>query len=179
MILMTTKRDDASSGPDEHAGQPEQDRDVDNVTSKSDTNPRPLTILLIDDDPVEATLIEVALSDLAYDVTLETAVDGIEALAYLNRRPPYANKPDADLILVDLKMPRLDGFGFLETIRHETLKAVIWTTSNSATDRRRSLDLGAVDFITKPATFEQLKATLDEVIRTHLSPQPRSATPQP
>ncbi len=115
-------------------------------------------------------LVKAFFDHLDYDLAVEAVSDGIEALDYVNQRPPYANKPRADLILVDVKMPRLDGFGFLEAIGQSDyaakhIKAVMWTTSSSDSDRSRSLELGAEDFITKPAKPSEVEQALDTIAR--------------
>ncbi len=87
--------------------------------------------------------------------------DGLECLDYLYHRGLYSEPGSAvapDLLLLDLKMPKLDGFGVLQAIRsndrHHNLPVVILTTSSEDEDRARSYDLGVNAYIRKPLGFK-------------------------
>ncbi len=87
--------------------------------------------------------------------------DGLECLDYLHHRGSYSEPESAitpDLLLLDLKMPKLDGFGVLKEIRSDdqfhSLPVVILTTSNEDEDKAKSYNLGVNAYIRKPVGFE-------------------------
>lgn len=95
--------------------------------------------------------------------------DGEECLDYLHQRGKYSepgSAPQPGILLLDLKMPRMDGLAVLKHIREdETLRrlpVVILTTSKAEEDRLRSYDLGANAYIIKPVGFQNLA----EAVRT-------------
>ncbi len=91
--------------------------------------------------------------------------DGEEALDFLFRRGDYADAPEASLILLDLSMPKVDGFEVLKEIRSGPLKrlpAIILTGSNREEEMNRANDLGCDGFLVKPLTFDNfVKAVID------------------
>ncbi len=113
-------------------------------------------ILLTEDDPmdVEMTLEALAAGGLAG--TVDVANDGVEAMEYLLRQGAYASRPEGnpDLILLDLKMPRLDGLQVLERIKREdrlkTIPVVMLTASRQESDLDESYRLGVNAFVVKP-----------------------------
>jgi DNA-binding response OmpR family regulator len=115
------------------------------------------TILIVDDHANVRTLIEDYLSELGYRVL--AARDGAEALAVVEREP-------VDLILLDVMMPNLDGFAFLQLYRKEHNAAVILLTARLAeSDKVIGLELGADDYVTKPFGMQELVARIRAVLR--------------
>lgn len=117
-------------------------------------------ILLVEDDPDFAEVLQEALSDLGY--LLCHASDGEAALGQLVNFP-------ADLILSDVQMPRLDGYGLLAALRERrqappVLMMTAWGTIEEAV---RALQGGAVDYLVKPFEMESLQAKLEK----HLLPR--------
>jgi CheY-like chemotaxis protein len=112
-------------------------------------------ILVIDDEEADALPVVAALNGAGYDVAV--ARDGWDGLVQARRMPP-------DLVLLDVKMPQMDGWTFMKFIRaHRDLAAipvVFLTGATSETDRRRGLRLGAAGYLTKPADPQRL---LEEV----------------
>ncbi len=93
--------------------------------------------------------------------------DGEECLDYLHCRGPYGkpeSAPTPDLLLLDIKMPKLDGFGVLKAIREDErlhrLPVVVLTTSDDDEDRVRSYDLGVNAYIRKPVGFGNFAAAI-------------------
>jgi len=93
---------------------------------------------------------------------LQVVKSGQEAVAYLSGFGPYANRaefPLPALVLLDLRMPGMDGFQVLQWIRRqpalEGLRVVVLTASGAAEDINRAYKLGANSFLTKPNTFER------------------------
>lgn len=133
-------------------------------------------MLVVEDNPDHALLVRIAARKAAPDVDVRIAQDGLDALAYLAGREPYADRsahPFPGLVLLDLVMPRLDGFGVLEWIRGQEgmggLPVVVFTSSVNPFDERRALGLGAAAFLTKPADVERLEAQLRETVARWLA----------
>ncbi len=126
-------------------------------------NPRPVTILMADDDPDDRLMAREAFEESRLANSLHFVHDGAELMDYLQRRGDYADaasSPRPGVILLDLNMPRKDGREALREIKADPdlrrIPIVILTTSKAEEDILRSYDLGANSFITKPVTFESL-----------------------
>ena len=124
-------------------------------------------ILLVDDNPNDLELALVALQQEAGGPQVTVAQGGPEALAYLNsHREEQAGRPD--LVLLDLKMPQMDGLEVLEAIRGDAglrgIPVVMLTTSRSEADIQACKRRGASGYVVKPLDFaaftETLRATL-------------------
>jgi two-component system, response regulator len=120
------------------------------------------TILLVEDNPddVELTMRAFRKNNIANNVVV--AHDGVEALDYLFGRGVYANRNTADLprlILLDLKMPRMDGLHVLEHLRADErtrlTPVVILTSSREDQDLFNSYKCGANSYVRKPVDFNQ------------------------
>ncbi len=124
-------------------------------------------ILLVEDNPRDEALTLRALkkSNIANDVVV--ARDGVEALDYLFGAGAYSGRDTHDvpqLILLDLKLPKVDGLQVLQRIREDErtrrLPVVVFTSSSEEEDLIKSYDLGANSYVRKPVDFEQfLEAT--------------------
>ena len=108
-------------------------------------------VLVVDDDRSIAEVVSQALSDEGYAVS--TASDGIEALDRVASDHPA-------LVVLDLMMPRLDGFGFLDRLREETNGArpsvIVLSARSGPDDIAQAIEKGANDFLTKPFDLEEL-----------------------
>ena len=126
-------------------------------------------ILLVEDDPkdVELTLTGLAEYNLANEVVV--AGDGEEALDYLYRRGKYQQRPNGNpaVTLLDLKLPKVNGFEVLEKIRSdEKLKmipVVVLTSSNEERDLVTSYKLGVNAYVTKPVDFHDFVNAVKEL----------------
>ena len=127
-------------------------------------------MLLVEDDEDDAELTRLALARCATPNTLDTVGDGAQAIEWLRG----AGGPSGvDLVLVDLKMPVIDGFELLERLRAEhdleKLAVVVLTTSSRMEDRERAHSLGAHAYVTKEASFplyrDLLEGLLSDVAR--------------
>lgn len=123
----------------------------------------PITILLADDDPDDCLFAQEALAENRLANDLHIVGDGEELMDYLYHRGDYADpekSPRPGLILLDLNMPKKDGWEVLQEIKGNPnlrqIPVVILTTSKAETDIFQSYDLGANSYITKPVTFEGL-----------------------
>jgi CheY-like chemotaxis protein len=126
-------------------------------------------ILLVEDDPkdVELTLTGLAEYNLANEVIV--AGDGEDALDYLYRRGAYADRQHGNpaVMLLDLKLPKLNGFEVLEKIRSdENLKmipVVVLTSSHEERDLVQSYKLGVNAYVVKPVDFHQFVNAVKEL----------------
>ena len=138
--------------------------------SAPDRHPRPVTILLADDDEEDRELTRDALRHAHLANEIRFAVDGQDLMDYLRREGSYADPavdaPRPGIILLDLNMPKKDGREALAEIKADgTLRqipVVVLTTSKDEEDILDTYNLGISGFITKPVTF----AGLVEVMRT-------------
>lgn len=118
-----------------------------------------IEILLVEDNPGDVRLTQVALRDSKLRNNLSIVQDGVEALEFLRREKRYKDAPRPDIILLDLNLPRKDGREVLEEIKaDETLKripVVILTTSEDEKDIFASYNLHANCYITKPVDLNR------------------------
>jgi two-component system OmpR family response regulator len=120
-----------------------------------------MKILVIEDDPSLLRTVTRTLREKGYAV--DAAADGLSGLA-------KAEISDYDLILLDVLLPKLDGWEVLERLRVTKKTPVLMLTArDSLPDRVRGLDAGADDYLTKPFEFEELLARIRAVIRRHAS----------
>jgi len=127
------------------------------------TSPKPITILMADDDPDDRQLTREAFEEAKLANDLRFVEDGVELLDYLHRRGKYADpalSPRPGLILLDLNMPRKDGREALQELKQDprfrAIRVIIMTTSKAEEDILRTYSLSAASYITKPVTFESL-----------------------
>jgi two-component system response regulator len=119
------------------------------------------TILLAEDSPADAEMAIDALREANLANPIVHVEDGVEAIEYLERRGQFADRPDEEpaVLLLDIKMPRMDGLEVLRRIRtHEKfrrLPVVILSSSREESDLARSWDLGANAYVVKPVDVEQ------------------------
>lgn len=119
-------------------------------------------ILLIEDNPDDVELTRRALSRSNVANELVVVTDGAEALDYLFARGKYATRDmrvTPEVVLLDLKLPKVDGLEVLRRIRSDErtrlLPVVILTSSNQENDIKDSYELGANSYVRKPVDFEQ------------------------
>jgi len=121
-----------------------------------------IDILLVEDNPLDAELTIASLKGERLANSVTWLKDGEQALDYLFRRGPYAERTDPGprLILLDLKMPRLDGIEVLKAIRADPatkrIPVVMMTSSQEESDVARSYDVGVNSYIVKPVDFGAL-----------------------
>ena len=115
-------------------------------------------LLYVEDEDAAVFLLETALSDAAIDVALYRVSDGEQALSFLRKTGRYEMAPTPDLILLDLNLPKVSGLQVLQEMQHNpnlsSIPVVVFTSSSLITDRRKSLALGAQDYITKPTNLD-------------------------
>jgi two-component system, response regulator len=119
-------------------------------------------ILLIEDSPDDEALTLRALKKNNIENEVIVAHDGVEALDFLFGTGPYAHRDVnrvPDVILLDLKLPKIDGLEVLEKVRNNEstrlLPVVVLTTSSEEQDKLKSYHLGANSYVRKPVDFQQ------------------------
>lgn len=125
-------------------------------------------ILIIEDNPGDVELLEIAFEMNGFEPRVQVAEDGEVALALLTDRAANADLPD--LVLLDLNMPRMTGFEVLEAMQAKgfnDIVTVVWTSSLAENDRTRCLALGAQEFLSKPERIGEY-IRLVERLRTYL-----------
>src|SRR5690554_7596011 len=119
------------------------------------------TILLAEDSPHDAEMAIDALRDAHLANPIVHVEDGVEALDYLLRRGRFAGRPEGDpaVLLLDIKMPRMDGLEVLTELRNSQrfnhLPVVILSSSREESDLARSWDLGVNAYVVKPVDVDQ------------------------
>ena len=123
-------------------------------------------ILLVEDSPQDVELALTALSKCQLANEVVVARDGAEGLDFLYRRGPYADRAAGDpaVVLLDLKLPKVDGLEVLERVKSEPMlrhiPVVMLTSSKEERDLARSYELGVNAFVVKPVEF---RAFLDAI----------------
>ena len=129
-----------------------------------------LDILAAEDTPSDIDLLQLALKHCGDVRSLEIVRDGLELIEYLQGKPPF-NQPDRqvpNIILMDLKMPRLDGFEVLKWLRANpecsVIPVIVMSGSGLDQDVLQAYRLGANAYFEKPGSFEQLEEILRSIL---------------
>ena len=129
-------------------------------------------IVVAEDDEEDYMLVRDALQRSSLRHELRWVRDGQDLMNYLRREGKYAVAgvaPRPRIILLDLRMPRMDGLSALLEIKADqklrAIPVVILTSSQADEDMLRAYDLGASGYVAKPVSFEQLVTTLMAVVR--------------
>ncbi len=126
-------------------------------------------ILLVEDNPndLELTLVALERSQLANDVVIKR--DGAEALDYLLRRGDYEDRADGNpaVLLLDLKLPKVDGLEVLKTVREtpalRSIPVVMLTSSREEPDLMRAYEMGVNAYVVKPVEFKDFVAAISDL----------------
>jgi two-component system response regulator len=136
------------------------------------TDRESVKVLLVEDDLGHAELVRRNLQRSGGTLRLSHVADGQEALDYLRREGEYAganDHPDPDLILLDLRLPRVDGLEVLRQIKQDPALAripvVILTTSQSSPDIAEAYARRANSYLVKPVDFQRFGDLMEEVKR--------------
>ena len=118
-----------------------------------------MRILVVEDERKVASFIRQGLAEEGH--TVEVAADGETALDLVQAGPPH------DLIVLDLMLPKVDGFAILKAVRGQrvTTPVLVLTARDSVADKVRGLDLGADDYLTKPFSFDEFLARVRALLR--------------
>lgn len=127
----------------------------------AESQPEPIEILLVDDNDDDIVLLEESLNESKFLNLLHVVRDGEEAMQYLRREGQYQNARLPGLVLLDINMPRMNGFEVLTAMKSDprlkTIPVVMLTTSTRDEDIARSYTGGACSFVSKPVDFDKLK----------------------
>lgn len=121
-------------------------------------NPTRKNILLVDDNPGDARLIDEALGSSNSVAKLAVVENAVQAFRYLGKGPPFENCPTPDLILMDLQMPVIAGKEAITIIRQESkwqhIPIMMLSSSTRQSDIDAAYEFGANLYVVKPARFE-------------------------
>lgn len=126
--------------------------------TEAPTGHRPLSVLLVEDDPGDVLIAREALQAAQLSTRLDVVSDGVEAIEFLRRRDRYSSAERPDLILLDLNLPRMSGQEVLAEVKADPLlrriPIVVLTTSVAVEDIVKSYDLHANVYVAKPVDFD-------------------------
>lgn len=134
---------------------------------------QPIEVLLIEDNPGDVLLTQLALKNTKLIGKLNVVEDGAEAIAYLRKEGKYARACTPDLIILDLNLPKVDGREVLATIKADpelsVLPVVVLTTSDHHKDIVECYKAHANCFITKPLDLDMFADTVRSIEQFWLS----------
>jgi chemotaxis family two-component system response regulator Rcp1 len=118
----------------------------------------PFEILLVEDNPSDVELVREALRGWTTPNQIAVVEDGVKALQYLRRQPPYGDCQVPQLILLDLNLPKKDGMEVLREIKEDEalsgIPVIVLTTSDRENDVRSAYSLHANCYLTKPLEID-------------------------
>ena len=127
----------------------------------------PLHVLLVEDDDVHAMMVEKGFRAADKNGTIDRVCDGLEAVAYVKRQGEYRKRPRPSMILLDLKLPRMDGHGVLRVLKADdelkSIPVVVLTTSDADKDVAETYRLHANSYLVKPANYAKFRELVGAV----------------
>jgi len=133
-------------------------------------NGKPVTVLLVEDNPAHAELVIRSFEDHRITNKIYHVSDGEEALDYLLRRGAYAEpakSPMPHMVLLDLRLPKIDGLEVLKEIKSvkelEKIPTVIFTTSSAEVDVAKAYGFHANSYLVKPVNFEKFNQLMNDI----------------
>lgn len=128
----------------------------------------PLDILVVDDNEDDVLLLQESLCDLPAVNLVHAVHDGEEALTFLRREGRYAQACRPGLVLLDINMPKKNGFEVLAEMKNDPslrmIPVVMLTTSSRDSDITTAYGGGACSFVTKPVDFDRLKLIAEHFV---------------
>ncbi|MEP6963629.1 MAG: response regulator [Acidobacteriota bacterium] len=126
-----------------------------------------MVILQVEDSPTDEAVTAAGFSRLSRRHEIFVVRDGVEALDFLHHKGQYSSAPRPELILLDVALPKLDGFGVLKEIKKETdlqsIPVVMFSSSDSEYDRCAARDLRASEYVVKPAGFPEYMRAIEQI----------------
>jgi two-component system response regulator len=125
-------------------------------------------VLLVEDNDGHAQLVALGMRDSGIDHELIRVSDGTQALEFLHKKGKYesSRQPRPDLILLDLRLPKMDGLEVLKEIKSDELlkdiPVVVLTTSEAEKDIAKAYEFHANSYLVKPMHFDELSSMLQE-----------------
>ena len=124
-------------------------------------------ILLVEDNPADIRLTKVALKEIRVKRNLYSVYDGIEALKFLNQQDQYEFMPRPDIILLDLGLPRKDGWEVLKEIKNDeklkTIPVIVVTASTDPKTIFKAYQLQANSVIIKPIDIDEFNKNINRI----------------
>lgn len=128
---------------------------------------RPINLLLIEDNPGDVRLTQEAFKEGKLTYQMDVVTDGVEAVNFLRRQPPFEDAVRPDIILLDLNLPKKDGREVLAEIKADSdlrrIPVIVLTTSNAEQDILRSYDLHVNCYINKPVDFDRFFEIIQQI----------------
>lgn len=128
---------------------------------------RQAIVLLVEDNADHAFLTREAFEEAPQKVNLQHVDNGEKCLAFLRRQAPYETAPRPDLILLDIHMPRMNGYEVMQAMAHDdalrSIPVVVLTTSSEPVDVNRMYQLGCNSYLAKPGDFGVFTAALEQL----------------
>jgi len=155
------------------------------LTAVAETPPKSVEILLVDDNAGDVELTKVALRDAKIMNEIHVVRDGEEALAFLRRQGEFHDAPKPDLVLLDLRMPKVDGYQVLAEMKADPelrrIPVVVMSSSSAEKDLARAYDAQISAYLVKPSNFDEYFNAIRAVKElwfhvVALPPKARSAT---
>lgn len=129
---------------------------------------RKIDLLHIEDNEDDIELTHEALSELSFTDAVHVAKDGEEAMAFLRREGKFKDAPVPKLVLLDIRIPKKDGFEVLKEMKADPelrrIPVVMLTTSDREEDVVRSFEEGACSYITKPIIYDHIVDVLRKFV---------------
>lgn len=128
---------------------------------------KPVHFLLVEDDDDHADLVQRALMDNRVINKVDRVVDGAQALAYVRKEGEYTDRGKPDVILLDLKLPGVDGHEVLAALKNDpklcTIPVVVLTTSMTEVDRAKAYMEGVNSYLVKPLDFTRFNQMIHDL----------------
>jgi CheY-like chemotaxis protein len=126
-----------------------------------------IDILLVEDNPGDVRLIKEALKEGKIENNLDVVIDGEQALSFLYKKGDYLNVITPDLILLDLNLPKINGFEVLEKIKNDpqlkVIPVIVLTTSQSERDIIESYALHVNCYVSKPVEYDSFMTVVRSI----------------
>jgi|SRR5271155_4882393 len=131
-------------------------------------------VLLVEDNPADVALAREALTGGGYQSQISDVPDGEEAMAFLHRAGRYASAVRPDLLILDLNLPKKDGRRVLAEAKADaelrTIPVVVFSTSRAISDIKRSYELGANCYVSKPGNLDEYFLVMQSIEEFWLGP---------
>ncbi|MBN1872510.1 MAG: response regulator [Candidatus Omnitrophica bacterium] len=141
----------------------------DDLREKDINNARPVNILLVEDNEADVKITLRAFAKSKIKSNMFVVNNGQDALDFIHHSGAYQDEgkyPRPDLVLLDIKMPKMDGFQFLEILKkdleYSSIPVVMLTSSKTEEDIAKSFKYGAASFIQKPVSFEEFVKVVEK-----------------
>lgn len=128
---------------------------------------RPLHFLLVEDDDDHADLVLRSLRDERIRNTMDRVADGRSAMSYIRREGHFVDRQLPDVVLLDLKLPEMDGHEVLAALKDDEdlrlIPVIVLTTSGAEADRARAYMHGANSYVVKPLGFDAFRRMVQDL----------------